>query len=36
MIGGISISEATLTTVIRDMFTSLHRHRLGRDGGGVD
>lgn len=28
MIGGISISEATLTSVIRDMFTSLHRHKL--------
>jgi creatinine amidohydrolase len=30
MIGGISISEATLTSVIRDMFTSLHRHKLTR------
>ena len=30
MIGGISISDSTLTRVIRDMFTSLHRHKLTR------
>ncbi len=30
MIGGISISEATLTSVIGDMFSSLHRHKLTR------
>ncbi len=30
MIGGIAISEATLTSVLRDMFASLHRHGLTR------
>ena len=30
MIGGIAISEATLTSVLRDMFNSLHRHKLTR------
>jgi creatinine amidohydrolase len=30
MIGGIALSEATLTSVLRDMFASLHRHKLTR------
>jgi creatinine amidohydrolase len=30
MIGGIALSEATLTTVIADMVASLHRHKLTR------
>jgi creatinine amidohydrolase len=30
MIGGIAISEATLTTVIGEMVASLHRHKLTR------
>jgi creatinine amidohydrolase len=30
MIGGIAISEATLTSVIGDMVASLHRHKLTR------
>jgi creatinine amidohydrolase len=30
MIGGIALSEATLTAVIRDMIASLHRHKLTR------
>jgi creatinine amidohydrolase len=30
MVGGIALSEATLTCVIRDMIASLHRHRLTR------
>lgn len=30
MIGGIAISEATLTTVIAEMVASLHRHNLTR------
>ncbi len=30
MIGGISMSEATLTSLLRDMFASLHRNKLTR------
>ena len=30
MIGGIALSEATLTSVIRDMIAALHRHKLTR------
>jgi creatinine amidohydrolase len=30
MIGGIALSEATLTAVISDMVASLHRHKLSR------
>ena len=30
MVGGIALSEATLTCVIRDMIASLHRHGLTR------
>lgn len=30
MVGGISMSEATLTSLLRDMFASLHRHKLTR------
>jgi len=30
MVGGIALSEATLTAVIREMFANLHRHRLTR------
>lgn len=30
MIGGIAVSEATLTSMLRDMFASLHRHKLTR------
>jgi creatinine amidohydrolase len=30
MVGGIALSEATLTAVIREMFANLHRHGLTR------
>ena len=30
MIGGIAVSETTLASLLRDMFASLHRHKLTR------